>query len=480
MANDSPFPVSRATAGSRVVAHHAAAGYPVAVNPRRRPLAVVVLLAVASRLAALPVTLLCPEELRPSWDRLVASHPLPAETSALPDAVPAILVVRQGEPPGARVFDRVLAAPAARMRPDGTAAESEPVRIVPLESVRLPDVALPVDGLTADQPGYPMEAAVSLELEGGDEELRAWYETLPPAPVHAPAAAVAWVGAVGDVMPARGVDAALRSPGGVERVFADTLEVLRSCSFLVGNLEAPATNRGQPARKSYTFRFDARALEPLARAGFTYLSVANNHSFDFGPEGFLDTLEALRSAGIGTAGAGPDLRSAERPFETTAAGAPVKVLSFSAYPVERSGFDGRRVTRAREDAPGVLWLDDEGLAAAAAAFSRGSFNIAVVHGGEEWDPRSTPAQERGYRALVDAGADLVIGSHPHVLQALEAYHGALIAYSLGNFLFPGMDGTAGGEDSAILLIGVMDGAIRYVQEYPVRLRGTTVHRASGQ
>ena len=107
--------------------------------------------------------------------------------------------------------------------------------------------------------------------------------------------------------------------------------------------------------------------------------------------------------------------------------------------------------------PGTLWLDEAGLEVAARGFSGGAFNIAMVHGGEEWNARPFPEQKRLYRELIRAGADVVIGSHPHVLQGMEAFHGGLIVYSLGNFLFPGMEGTGGGQDSAILKIGVVDG-----------------------
>jgi poly-gamma-glutamate synthesis protein (capsule biosynthesis protein) len=98
----------------------------------------------------------------------------------------------------------------------------------------------------------------------------------------------------------------------------------------------------------------------------------------------------------------------------------------------------------------------------------------MVHGGKEWSTRPVVEQERLYRGLVKAGADLVIGSHPHVLQGMESQDGRLIAYSLGNFLFPGMDGTPGGEDSVILKVGVVGGKIRYVRAAGVKLSGRTI------
>ncbi len=247
------------------------------------------------------------------------------------------------------------------------------------------------------------------------------------------------------------------------------------CWAISKRLPRPRASRVQ---KSYNFRFAPDALQGLAQAGFSYLSIANNHSFDFGRQGFVETLQALAAAGIGTSGAGRSRAEAAAPFVFHKKDAEIRVLSFGAYPADPKGFDGRRDARAAEDAPGMLWLDDEGIAAAAQAFSRSSFNIALVHGGQEWSSVPTPEQKRGYRALVDAGADLVIGSHPHVLQGLEAHGGALIAYSLGNFVFPGMEDT-NGVDSVILKLGVLEGRIVVVQDFPVHLAGTTVRRVSG-
>jgi poly-gamma-glutamate synthesis protein (capsule biosynthesis protein) len=344
--------------------------------------------------------------------------------------------------------------------------------------VVFPDVALPVEGLYPDQPGYPLYGDVALGIQGDDPDLRAWFDSLPPAS-SAAETDILWVGAVGDIMPARGVDQALLSSGGLQRVFGNTLPVLQSCALLLGNLEAAATAAGSRARKTYTFRFAPEALGALKQAGFSYLSLANNHTFDFGAWGFLDTLANLSAWGLGTSGAGTDARGAMRPFVTRIGSTEVCILSFAAYPADRTGFDGRKIARARSDNPGTLWLDDAGLAAAARTYSPRSFNIALVHGGEEWSTLPSTEQSSLYTALVQAGADLVIGSHPHVLQGIAGMQGSLIAYSLGNFLFPGMDGTDGGEDSVILRLGVYRGKIRFVQARPVRIRGVSVRLAEG-
>ena len=444
---------------------------------------------------ALVVDVRAEDALWPAWQRLAASHPLPpgvrgerAAPARTSDAVTAgqtsdEIILRVGAEPGFKVVENIVLSPVGRMgepvenvRLDSVQAGA--ARIAPLESVTLPEIALSVEGLFPDQPGYPLHGEVAVGLRSKDQALRAWFEALPSAVPEADSR-ILWIGAVGDIMPARGVDDVLLSADGLQRVFGDTLPALRSCPLLLGNLESAATFAGAKTRKTYTFRFAPAALGALKKAGFSYLSLANNHTFDFGARGFLDTLAGLSQWGLGTSGAGSNLREASLPFIARFGAVEVRILSFAAYPVDRTGFDGRKVARAAPDGPGALWLDEEGLAAAARAFSPGSFNIALVHGGEEWSSLPTAHQKKLYTELVRAGTDLVVGSHPHVLQGMQAFQGGLIAYSLGNFIFPGMDGTDGGEDSVILKLGLYQGKIRYVISLPVRLEGTSVRLAQG-
>ncbi len=452
---------------------------------RRTALPLALLLLTALRCAAAAIVLDVPADLRPAWERIMTSQPPPAGTIFLPSDRGSVgngtLVVRIGAQPGARVVSRIALSPVTLLSDPRNGAASADVRagrfrVVPFESVTLPERALPVDRLYPDSPGYGVWGDVTISLDTADPGLKRWYESL-PAPSTPGPADIVWIGAVGDVMPARGVDAELLSDGGVRRVFGDTLPFLSSRRILLGNLEAAATTSGSRTSKTYTFRFAPDSLRGLAEAGFSYLSIANNHSFDFGQEGFLDTLESLKRWGIATSGAGRDAADAARPFSLVSGGLDIRVLSFGAYPVDRTGFDGRRMAKAGTQSPGILWLDDDGLVAAARAFAPGTFSIALVHGGQEWLTLPTEDQKRLYRALVDAGADMVIGSHPHVLQGMEARRGGLIAYSLGNFLFPGMEGTPGGQDSVILRVGVSGGAIRCVQVVPVRLHQGTVRLA---
>jgi poly-gamma-glutamate capsule biosynthesis protein CapA/YwtB (metallophosphatase superfamily) len=440
--------------------------------------------APSARCASLLV--LAPDDLWPEWLHVVAASPLPAGVDAARlfpgrDAPGDSVVLSLGG--AGKVVGFMPVAPVTTLgspRRSATRVEVEQgiVQTRPLCDITLPEIGLPLDGVFPGQAEYPLQKEVTLQLRSANAGLRAWYERLPDAGGR-PGASIAWIEAVGDIMPARGVDNALLERDGLDRVFGNVLTLLRGSNLLLGNLESSAALTGKAQDKSYTFRFRGEAVGRLKDAGFSYLSLANNHTFDFGMEGFLQTLAALSRWGVATSGAGADLAEASRPFIFHVGGQEIRVLSFGAFPVDRTGFDGRTEERARGSRPGILWLDEQGFEIAARAFSgRDSFNIAFVHGGEEWRESPTAAQKRLYRELVRSGANLVIGAHPHVLEGMEALDGNLIAYSLGNFLFPGMDGTPGGEDSVILRLGVFDGKVRYVEAFPVRLRGRTVRRAT--
>lgn len=438
----------------------------------------------------LTLSVSAPDDLWPSWQRLVSRSPLPegvqydrlAPGSSAGENVATLTLAPEGQGGPGKIVGVMPLVPVTRLGDESSLVSAADVRggrirLVPLSQVVLPDVVLPIDGQYPDKPGYPFRDAIVLQLTSADARLQEWFTRLD---VSVPAVRFLWIGAVGDIMPGRGVDSVLLSPNGLKRVFDSTLSVLRGVDFLMGNLESSAASGGTPEHKSYTFRFRSEALRALKEAGFAYLSLTNNHSYDYGTRGFVETLEALSRWGIATSGAGKDMAQASEPSVVSVNGMEVRILSFGAYPVERTGFDGRIVARAGPSKPGILWLDEDGLQAAARAFSSSAFNVAIVHGGREWSTQVTPEQRRLYRELIRRGADVVIGAHPHVLQEIEAYEGGVIAYSLGNFLFPGMEDTSGGQDSIVLELGIFDGKVRALRKIPVRLRGGTVRLSPGE
>lgn len=391
-----------------------------------------------------------------------------------------------------KIFEKTLSllpyAPRTSfLDPTITLEKGPPSSLVlyPLDMIQLPHKALRVGGVAPNDKGYPYQGKILLRISVRPPSdsvpnirppslhpLIQWAESISPLKEEK----LFWIGAVGDLLPGRGVEhLLLQGEEGIPQVFGDTLSVLQKQDLLVGNLEGPLTTRGTTAIKTYTFRFPPQILAALKGVGFQYLSLTNNHVLDYGQEGLLDTLQAFSAFGMGTSGIGRSLEEAKKPWKfLTPGGKPVHILSMGAYPPEKSGFDGRRDASAGIDRPGILWAMDEHVKLLKDSYGSGGLNILMVHGGYEWESIPHRAQVDLYRGCIDRGVDIVFGSHPHVLQGMEEYGGKLIFYSLGNFLFPGMEETLGGEESVIVSCGVYRGKVRYLEVYPVRLQGATV------
>jgi poly-gamma-glutamate synthesis protein (capsule biosynthesis protein) len=248
--------------------------------------------------------------------------------------------------------------------------------------------------------------------------------------------------AVGDLMLARTVGDRLQQ-NGPNWPFAGVADLLAQGDIVIGNLECVIAEQGQPQPKAYTFRAPPVAAEALARAGFDLVGLANNHALDYGVEGLADMLPRLREAGVATVGAGADEAAAHSPTVVTHHGLRVGFLAYVDVPVEgRSGFDTRS-WEAGPLTPGLAWAAADRMATDIAAARRAADVVVVLlHFGLEGRPAVTTDQERLARAAIDAGADLVVGAHTHVLQRVEEYGGGLIVYNLGNFVFDGFSGAS--------------------------------------
>lgn len=294
----------------------------------------------------------------------------------------------------------------------------------------------------------------------------------------APVPRVFRLGGVGDIMPGRGVDTTLLGgASGLTTIFGDVLPILQRQDYLIGNFESTVTRLGQPWAKSYTFRVSPAVLPKLREAGFDYFSLANNHAYDFGEVAFADSIKNLREAGFHTSGVGRNIAEAREPFDIAFAdyNLDLRILSLGAFPIEANRFQGLRDAAATETRAGMLWATDDNLAHLAKLFAPAEkFSIVVVHAGYEWVHTPDAGMKKFHRDLVDRGADLVLAHHPHVLQGIEVYKGAVIAYSLGNFIFAGMDGTNGGEDTMVLSLGLLDGRVVYLDFHPVQMSGRSI------
>jgi poly-gamma-glutamate capsule biosynthesis protein CapA/YwtB (metallophosphatase superfamily)/Tfp pilus assembly protein PilF len=239
--------------------------------------------------------------------------------------------------------------------------------------------------------------------------------------------------AVGDMSLARGVDAGLSS-GRPENPLRYVAPLIRRAQVAFGNLESPLTKRAKrapskgPGGGSIYLKGNPDYAFLLTEAGFDVLSLANNHIMDYGEQGLADTINYLEQEGIKHAGAGPNVAAALSPARLDVDGYVVDLIAFSGV--------GPEDYYAGPAKPGAAPLD-EGSAVSAIARAKKEANLVVVslHWGSESMAYPSSEQKTLAHRLVDAGADIILGHHPHVIQGVESYGGAVIAYSLGNFLF---------------------------------------------
>ena len=220
--------------------------------------------------------------------------------------------------------------------------------------------------------------------------------------------------------------------------------VLRAPDHTIGNLETPVAESGQPtATKIYNFRAHPRVLGAM-QGRFDAVSVANNHSGDYGQGAFIDTLKRVRDAGISTFGGGMNLEEAHRPHWVHVNGVKLAVLGYDEFKPRR--FEAGAAT------PGVAWSEDEQAVADIRAARAAGADVVIpfMHWGWERERQPTERQRRLARLLIDAGADAVVGGHPHVTQGAELYRGKPIVYSLGNFVFDSFEDVPGGTTGWLL------------------------------
>ncbi len=255
----------------------------------------------------------------------------------------------------------------------------------------------------------------------------------------------------------------------VHRAFA-AFDLFRNDDITLVNLENPVTTRGKPRVKPFTFRMHPRFLPVLPKAGIDIVTLANNHIYDFGREGLFDTIEYLDSIGVKRIGAGRNDVEARTPVVVTTKG---KAIAFLGY---YGPGESPAATRTREGvAPRNLPIIREDIA----GLKRRNVDYIVVtfHWGTEKATVPDKSQQIMARAVIDAGADAVIGHHPHVLQGIEVYKHGVIAYSLGNLVFGGNSRHT--YDTAVFEI-MLTGEQRHYRVIPVGVRKWAATELQGE
>jgi poly-gamma-glutamate synthesis protein (capsule biosynthesis protein) len=375
--------------------------------------------------------------------------------------------------------------------------------LIPLTDLDPPFVALKTGAMTVEDEGYPLVKVVGISFrverlspdsapgEGGGKKagekkieragarlrakIRALEEALRAAdnPLLEPPPGILWIAAGGDLMLGRGA-AEILAEEGPRGIFGETAEFLSGSDLALVNLEGVISGGGTRAKKSFHFRFNPPAAA-LRAAGIDGVLQANNHVFDYGMEAFRDSLNHLETAGIAALGAGLNDDEASRPFVFQKGAAQARIFGIASFPRERNGWDGLSAA-AGPETPGLLHARRGGGEKLKQQFTLDGnapalepLDIVLFHGGVEWDLRPDADTRDFYTDLIRGGADLIIGSHPHVVQGFEWVLEKPVFWSLGNYVFGGMENTGGGEQGLFIHLGFFSRRLVYLEPYALVL-----------
>ena len=248
---------------------------------------------------------------------------------------------------------------------------------------------------------------------------------------------------------------------------SEMLERMQNADLFVINEEFPFSLRGEAMEdKQFTFRADPKYVEIFQKMGVDIATVANNHALDFGRDAFLDTLDTLKSAGITCIGGGYHLSEASAPAVQT-----IKGQTFAIFGATR--VSPSATWYASDSQAGLFQTYDATLLNQKIAEAHTEYDhvIVFVHWGIEKNETPEDYQRSLAKGYIDAGADLVVGCHPHVLQGFEYYNGVPIVYSLGNYLFGNRDG-----DTVLLEASYASEGAPSIQLVPCKRVGSVLSR----
>jgi poly-gamma-glutamate synthesis protein (capsule biosynthesis protein) len=340
--------------------------------------------------------------------------------------------------------------------PAALAADERALGLLPLEAVDYRVRSLALDGLdpvrgSGPFDAYPLANRLWLTIDRGAVEdaapalgaaveslvniLNLHFQSQARLPDGQAAPRAIRLLATGDIIPARCVYARQLAYQDFRHAFLATADVLRAADITVGSLDASLSDAGEPigCMRTFSLLAPARSIEGLTFAGFDVMTVASNHAKDCGAsvcgdQALLDTLANLEAAGIAPVGGGRNLAEARSGRVLTVNGVRFAFLGYDEVATSDYG--------ATEATPGTAPLAF-GLVAEDVARLRAEADVVIVlnHWGAEYTTIPTERQRGLAREAVSAGATLVIGNHPHAVQAVESLDGGIVAYALGNFVF---------------------------------------------
>jgi poly-gamma-glutamate capsule biosynthesis protein CapA/YwtB (metallophosphatase superfamily) len=282
-----------------------------------------------------------------------------------------------------------------------------------------------------------------------------------------PVPEVTTLAALGDIMLGRRVGARHRADPGTP--LKPLAKRLAGAEITVGNFESTLSAAGSPTQGGDSFAASPRVRSALRAAGFDLLSLANNHVGDYGDSALRQTLARFDSGKIKTVGAGRDLAAARRPVIIERDGVRVGFLAVDSIGESPAATRTRAGTNRLNMPPRTGPLNRSHLRRITsdirALDTRVDAVVVLTHWGTQYTHRPESSQRSAARAFADAGADLVIGGHPHWVQGYEMAGSAVVVHSLGNFVFD-MDFQTKTREGVFLEVVLWDGTVKAVEPVP--------------
>lgn len=263
----------------------------------------------------------------------------------------------------------------------------------------------------------------------------------------------------GDIMLSRLIGKIMETKKDYHFPFLKIASTTEQANIAFANLENPISSRGVKSGSVYSFRADPKVIAGLKFAGFDVVSIANNHIWDYGKEAFMDTRVILNKNNITSVGGGENYQEAHRAIIKTVGKTRIAFLAYTNLIAVSLG--------QASSTPAIARFTDKILMADITQAKKFSDVVIVsFHWGDEYQTKHNAEQERVGKLAIDAGASIVIGHHPHVVQAVEKYNNGYVAYSLGNFIF---DQNFSKDTSRGMLLSVLvrDKKIAEVKEIPI-------------
>lgn len=252
-------------------------------------------------------------------------------------------------------------------------------------------------------------------------------------------------------------------------------ETLRGADVAMVNLESAITTGGEPASKAYTFRAPPAAFRALDSAGVDVVTMANNHGLDFGQQGLDDSLDAAEAREFPVVGIGRNAKQAYAPYTVTVGKQRIGILG--ATQVLNSALVD--AWTAGEETPGLASAKDVDRLVRAVRTTRSEVDALIVylHWGRSGKACPLPRQRRLARTLAEAGADAVVGTHAHRLQAGGFLRGSYVHYGLGNFVWYTSSGASG--RTGVLTLSLEGDEVRSADWTPATITSGVPHRRTG-